>query len=146
MYAVIKTGGKQYKVAKDDKLEVEKIAGEPGASVTLASVFLLGDGADTTAGTPLIEGASVTAEVVEQKRTKKIIVFKKQRRKNYRRKHGHRQEVTLLKITDIVTGAAKAKAKAKKPKAEAAATEAAVTEAKAEAPAAPQPVETKSED
>jgi large subunit ribosomal protein L21 len=146
MYAVIKTGGKQYKVAKDDKLEVEKIAGEPGASVTLDSVLLLGDGADTTAGTPLIEGASVTAEVVEQKRTKKIIVFKKQRRKNYRRKHGHRQEVTLLKITDIVTGAAKAKAKAKKPKAEAAATEAAVTEAKAEAPAAPQPVETKSED
>jgi large subunit ribosomal protein L21 len=146
MYAVIKTGGKQYKVAKDDKLEVEKIAGEPGASVTLDSVLLLGDGADTTAGTPLIEGASVTAEVVEQKRTKKIIVFKKQRRKNYRRKHGHRQEVTLLKITDIVTGAAKAKAKTKKPKAEAAATEAAVTEAKAEAPAAPQPVETKSED
>jgi large subunit ribosomal protein L21 len=141
MYAVIKTGGKQYKVAKDDKLEVEKIAGEPGASVTLDSVLLLGDGADTTAGTPLIEGASVTAEVVEQKRTKKIIVFKKQRRKNYRRKHGHRQEVTLLKITDIVTGAAKAKAKAKKPKAEAAATE-----ATAEAPAAPQPVETKSED
>ena len=146
MYAVIKTGGKQYKVAKDDKLEVEKIAGEPGASVTLDSVLLLGDGADTTAGTPLVEGASVTAEVVEQKRTKKIIVFKKQRRKNYRRKHGHRQEVTLLKITDIVTGAAKAKAKTKKPKAEAAATEAAVTEAKAEAPAAPQPVETKSED
>ncbi len=141
MYAVIKTGGKQYKVAKDDKLEVEKIAGEPGASVTLDSVLLLGDGADTTAGTPLIEGASVTAEVVEQKRTKKIIVFKKQRRKNYRRKHGHRQEVTLLKITDIVTGAAKAKAKAEKPKAEAAATE-----ATAEAPAAPQPVETKSED
>lgn len=141
MYAVIKTGGKQYKVAKDDKVEVEKIAGEPGASVTLDSVLLLGDGADTTAGTPLIEGASVTAEVVEQKRTKKIIVFKKQRRKNYRRKHGHRQEVTLLKITDIVTGAAKAKAKAKKPKAEAAATE-----ATAEAPAAPQPVETKSED
>ena len=144
MYAVIKTGGKQYKVAKDDKVEVEKIAGEPGASVTLASVLLLGDGADTTAGTPLVEGASVTAEVVEQKRTKKIIVFKKQRRKNYRRKHGHRQEVTLLKITDIVTGAAKpakAKAKAAKPKAEAAATE-----ATAEAPAAPQPVETKSED
>ena len=144
MYAVIKTGGKQYKVAKDDKVEVEKIAGEPGASVTLDSVLLLGDGADTTAGTPLIEGASVTAEVVEQKRTKKIIVFKKQRRKNYRRKHGHRQEVTLLKITDIVTGAAKpakAKAKAEKPKAEAAATE-----ATAEAPAAPQPVETKSED
>jgi large subunit ribosomal protein L21 len=144
MYAVIKTGGKQYKVAKDDKVEVEKIAGEPGASVTLDCVLLLGDGADTTAGTPLIEGASVTAEVVEQKRTKKIIVFKKQRRKNYRRKHGHRQEVTLLKITDIVTGAAKpakAKAKAEKPKAEAAATE-----ATAEAPAAPQPVETKSED
>ncbi len=144
MYAVIKTGGKQYKVAKDDKVEVEKIAGEPGASVMLDCVLLLGDGADTTAGTPLIEGASVTAEVVEQKRTKKIIVFKKQRRKNYRRKHGHRQEVTLLKITDIVTGAAKpakAKAKAAKPKAEAAATE-----ATAEAPAAPQPVETKSED
>jgi large subunit ribosomal protein L21 len=144
MYAVIKTGGKQYKVAKDDQLEVEKITGEPGDSVTLASVLLLGDGAETTAGTPLIEGASVTAEVVEQKRTKKIIVFKKQRRKNYRRKHGHRQEVTLLKITDIVTGAAKpakAKAKAEKPKAEAAATE-----ATAEAPAAPQPVETKSED
>ena len=137
MYAVIKTGGKQYRVAKDDKVTVEKIAGEPGSQVTLESVLLLGEGAETTTGSPFVEGASVAAEVVEQKRGKKIIVFKKQRRQNHRRKHGHRQDQTVLKITEILTAGAKpAKAKAKKTKAK----------AESEAPAAEAPAETQSED
>lgn len=134
MYAVIKTGGKQYKVAKDQKVTVEKIDGEPGASVTFDSVLLLGNGDETTAGAPFVEGASVTAEVVEQKRDKKVIVFKKQRRQNYRRTHGHRQEQTVLKITDILgAGGKPAKAAAKKTKkAEAAKAEAAPADAAAE--------------
>lgn len=139
MYAVIKTGGKQYKVAKDEKLTVEKIDGEPGANVTFDSVLLLGNEEETTAGTPFVDGASVTAEVVEQKRDKKVIVFKKQRRQNYRRTHGHRQELTVLKITDILGAGGKptkaAAKKAAKPKA-----------AKAEAAPAEEAVEAKSED
>ncbi len=119
MYAVIKTGGKQYKVAKDDVIVVEKLAGEPGASVDLGEVLLVGDDKAQTVGAPLVEGASVAAEVVEQKRDKKIIVFKKKRRKNYRRKNGHRQNVTVLRITDILTAGAKKapkkRAAAKKP-------------------------------
>jgi len=134
MYAVIKTGGKQYRVAKDQKVTVEKIDGDPGASVTFESVLLLGSGEETTAGTPFVEGASVTAEVVEQKRDKKVIVFKKQRRQNYRRTHGHRQDQTVLKITDILgAGGKPAKAAAKKAKkAEAAPAKAAPAEAAAE--------------
>ena len=107
MYAVIKTGGKQYKVAKDDVITVEKLAGEPGSSVDIGDVLLVGDDKEQTVGAPLVEGATVAAEVVEQKRDDKIIVFKKKRRKNYRRKNGHRQEVTVLKITDILTGGKK---------------------------------------
>jgi len=141
---VIRTGGKQYKVAANDVISVEKLPGEAGETIGFDDVLMVGEGAEATIGTPLVDGARVEATILEQGRGPKIIVFKKQRRKDYRRKHGHRQEVTLLKITDIVTGAAKpakAKAKAEKLKAEAAATE-----ATAEAPAAPQPVETKSED
>jgi large subunit ribosomal protein L21 len=104
MFAVIRTGGKQYKVAKDDVISVEKLAGEPGAAIELAEVLMIGEGAEVSTGTPLIEGASVGATVVEQTRTPKIIVFKKKRRHNYRRKKGHRQHQTVLRITAI-TGA-----------------------------------------
>jgi large subunit ribosomal protein L21 len=104
MFAVIRTGGKQYKVAKNDVISVEKLAGEPGTAIELAEVLMIGEGAEVSTGTPLIEGASVAATVVEQTRAPKIIVFKKQRRKNYRRKKGHRQHQTVLRITAI-TGA-----------------------------------------
>jgi len=101
MFAVIRTGGKQYRVAKDDVISVEKLAGEPGAVIELAEVLMIGDGAEVATGTPLLAGASVSATVVEQTRAPKIIVFKKQRRKNYRRKKGHRQHQTVLRIAEI---------------------------------------------
>ena len=111
MYAVIKTGGKQYRVAKDEIIAVEKLAGEAGASLDLSEVLMLGDDKGTTIGSPLVEGASVSAEVVEQTRGDKIIVFKKKRRKNYRRKKGHQQDLTVLRITDINAPGAKHAAK-----------------------------------
>jgi large subunit ribosomal protein L21 len=101
MFAVIRTGGKQYKVAKDDVITVEKLADEPGAVIELAEVLMIGEGAEIATGTPLLAGAAVSATVVEQKRAPKIIVFKKQRRKNYRRKKGHRQYQTVLRIDEI---------------------------------------------
>src|SRR5882762_2753831 len=101
MFAVIRTGGKQYKVAKDDVIAVEKLAGEPGATIELGEVLMLGDGATVSAGTPLVSGASVSATLVEQRRADKIIIFKKKRRQNYRRKNGHRQFQTVLQITEI---------------------------------------------
>ena len=101
MFAVIRTGGKQYKVAKDDVITVEKLALEPGAVVELSEVLMVGDGAEVTAGAPLVAGAAVSATVVEQSRAAKIIVFKKKRRHNYRRKKGHRQHQTVLRITEI---------------------------------------------
>ena len=101
MYAVIRTGGKQLRVAKDDVIRVEKLAAEDGAEITLDDVLMLGDGSDTTIGTPLVEGASVSATVLEQTRGDKIIVFKKKRRKNYRRRKGHRQDLTVLRIDAI---------------------------------------------
>ena len=101
MYAVIKTGGKQYKVASGDVIMVEKIEGEAGASITLAEVLMLGDGANITVGAPTVKGASVAAEVVDQVKADKVIIFKKNRRHNYRRKNGHRQKLTELKITGI---------------------------------------------
>ena len=101
MFAVIRTGGKQYKVAKDDVIAVEKLAGEPGATIELGEVLMLGDGATVSAGTPLVSGASVSATLVEQRRADKIIVFKKKRRHNYRRKNGHRQYQTVLRIDEI---------------------------------------------
>lgn len=120
MFAVIKTGGKQYRVAANDLLQVEKVSGEAGDTVTFDEVLMIGSDADTQIGTPTVEGASVAAEVVEQARTKKVIIFKKKRRQNYRRKKGHRQEVTMVRITDILTAGAKPtkKAAAAKPKAE----------------------------
>ena len=101
MYAVIKTGGKQYKVASGDVILVEKIEGEAGASITLAEVLMLGDGANITVGAPTVKGASVAAEIVGQQKADKVIIFKKNRRHNYRRKNGHRQKLTALKITGI---------------------------------------------
>ena len=118
MYAVIKTGGKQYKVAKNDVILVEKLPGEAGAAVDLDEVLLIGDDKGQTVGSPLVDGAHVAATVLEQTRGEKIIVFKKKRRKNYRRKAGHRQDLTALRITDIVTGGKKKTAKAAEPKAE----------------------------
>jgi len=119
MYAVIKTGGKQYKVAKNDVILVEKLPGEAGATVELDAVLMVGDDKGQTVGTPLVAGAHVAATVLEQARGDKIIVFKKKRRKNYRRTAGHKQYLTALRITDIVTGGRKkTAAKAEEPKAE----------------------------
>ena len=101
MFAVIRTGGKQYKVAPNDVIAVEKLAGEPGATIELGEVLMVGDGATVSAGAPLVVGASVSAELVEHRRGDKIIVFKKKRRHNYRRKNGHRQHETVLRITEI---------------------------------------------
>jgi large subunit ribosomal protein L21 len=116
MFAVIKTGGKQYRVAADDLLQVEKIKGEPGEIVQFGEVLVVG-GDSATLGTPTVAGASVAAEVVEQGRGPKVISFKKRRRKNSRRKRGHRQEFTLVRITEILTDGAKpSKAAAEKPK------------------------------
>jgi len=101
MFAVIRTGGKQYKVANGDVIRVEKIEAEAGASITLDDVLMVGDAGATTIGTPTVAGAAVVAEVVAQDRGPKIIVFKKKRRQNYRRKNGHRQDLTVLRITGI---------------------------------------------
>jgi large subunit ribosomal protein L21 len=104
MYAVIKTGGKQYRVAADDKLIIEKIAGDAGATVEFTEVLMVGGNGDPVVGAPLVAGARVTAEVVEQGRGDKVIAFKKRRRKNSRRKRGHRQELTTVKIKEIIGG------------------------------------------
>ncbi len=101
MFAVIRTGGKQYKVANGDVIRVEKLEAEAGASITLDDVLLVSENGSTTIGTPTVAGASVVAEVVAQDRNPKVIIFKKRRRQNYRRKNGHRQHVTVLRITGI---------------------------------------------
>ena len=113
MFAVIKTGGKQYKVAAGDVIKVEKLVGDAGDTVTLGDVLMVGDGKTNTVGSPLVEGAAVTAELLEQTRGDKVVIFKKKRRHNYRRKKGHRQDLTVLRITDVAGGGAK-KAAAKK--------------------------------
>jgi len=102
MFAVFKTGGKQYRVAAEDVLKVDKVKGEPGEIVEFGEVLLVG-GESLTLGAPTVAGATVAAEVLEQARGPKIIAFKKRRRKNSRRKRGHRQEFTLLRITEILT-------------------------------------------
>jgi len=116
MFAVIKTGGKQYRVAEDQLLQVEKIKGEPGEIVQLGEVIMLG-GEQPEIGSPMVTGASVAVEVVSQGRGPKVIAFKKRRRKNSRRKRGHRQEFTLIRISEILTGGAKP-SKGPKPKPE----------------------------
>ena len=115
MFAVIRTGGKQYRVAPNDIIEVEKIAGRPGDIVELAEVILLGGEGGPKTGSPTIAGALVAAEVIEQKRADKIVVFKKKRRKNYRRKKGHRQALTALRITEILTDGKKPSKAAPRP-------------------------------
>ena len=130
MFAVIKTGGKQYRVAADDVIRVETLAGEAGDAVKF-DVLMLGDGSEMKIGAPLVEGATVTGEIVEQTRDKKKIAFYKRRRHNSRRKRGHRQHITVIKITDIAGVASKPK-RARKAKAE---TEGAEAAAPAEAQA-----------
>ena len=115
MYAVVKTGGKQYRVAKDDTILVEKLEADEGAQITLDEVMMLGDGETVTVGRPTVANASVEAQVVSQTRGPKILIFRRKRRKNHRRLQGHRQDLTLLKITDISTsGKPAAKAASKK--------------------------------
>ncbi len=104
MYAVIKTGGKQYRVAKDDVLKIERIAGEAGTKIEFNEVLMVGSGASVKVGAPTVSGAMVTGELVEQSRGPKLIAFKKRRRKNSRRKKGHRQDLSTVRITSI-TGA-----------------------------------------
>lgn len=101
MYAVIKTGGKQYRVAQNDLLTIERLAGEPGASIEFADVLMVGNGEQVKVGAPFVSGAKVTAELVDQARGPKVIAFKKRRRKNSRRKKGHRQHLSLVRITGI---------------------------------------------
>ena len=150
MYALVKTGGKQYRVAKDDKILVERIAADEGAEIILDDIIMLGDGDKVTVGTPRVDGAAVSAKVVRQTRGPKIIIFRRKRRKNHRRTQGHRQDLTLLQITGIAENGASLKPKAapaKKaaPKAEAKAAPKAAAKAasakkaapKAEAKAAP---------
>jgi large subunit ribosomal protein L21 len=124
MFAVIKTGGKQYRVAANDVLKIEKVASDAGAIVSFAEILAVGEGEKVEIGAPYVTGATVTAEVVEQGRGEKVIAFKKRRRQNSRRKRGHRQELTTVRIHEILTGGANPSAKAaKKPAAKAAAAE-----------------------
>jgi large subunit ribosomal protein L21 len=104
MYAVIKTGGKQYRVAADEVVTIEKVAGDAGATVEFTEVLMLAGSGEAKVGKPLISGAKVVAEVVEQGRAPKVIAFKKRRRKNSRRKRGHRQHQTTVRIKDIIGG------------------------------------------
>ena len=112
MYALVKTGGKQYRVAKDDTILVERITAEEGAEVILDDIVMLGDGDKVTIGTPRVEGAAVSATVVRQTRGPKIIIFRRKRRKNHRRTQGHRQDLTLLKINAVAEDGKSLSAKA----------------------------------
>ena len=107
MFAVIKTGAKQYKVAVGDVIKVEKLDGEAGTEISLDTVLMVGDDKGVKVGTPAVSGIIVTAEILEQARAAKIIVFKKKRRQGYRRKAGHRQEQTVLRIMGIGKNAPK---------------------------------------
>ena len=104
MYAVIRTGGKQYKVAKNDVITIEKLAGEKGSTVSFDEVLMVGGDGAATIGAPLVAGARVTGTVLDQGKGDKVIIFKKRRRKNSRRKNGHRQFETVVRIADIVAG------------------------------------------
>jgi large subunit ribosomal protein L21 len=100
-YAVIRTGGKQYRVAEGDIVKIEKLAGEVGETVTVADVLFIGDNGDVKIGSPLVPNAKVTGEIVSQAKAKKVLVFKKKRRKSYSRQRGHRQSQTIVRITTI---------------------------------------------
>lgn len=127
MFAVIKTGGKQYRVVAEDVLKLEKVVGEAGDMVEFNSVLMVGEDANVTVGSPLVDGAVVTAEVVEQGRGPKVIAFKKRRRQNSRRKRGHRQLLTTVRISQILTDGAKPSKKAAAKKVEASPAPAAET-------------------
>ena len=116
MYAVIATGGKQYRVVKDDIIDIERIEGDVGKKISFDEVLLVGEGEKIECGTPLLKSAKVDAEIVDQFRGKKLVVFKMKRRKGWRRKQGHRQELTKVKITKIAGD--KPEKKAAAPKAE----------------------------
>jgi large subunit ribosomal protein L21 len=132
MFAIIKTGGKQYRVAPGDQIVVERIAGDVGSEIVLSDVLAIGGNATPVIGTPLVADAAVSARIVQQPRGNKVIVFKKKRRKNYRRKRGHRQELTVLKIQAIRSGAAESEPAAPAPSTEPAPT---VESGPADAPA-----------
>jgi large subunit ribosomal protein L21 len=133
MYAVIKTGGKQYRVAANDKISIEKLEGAAGDQVTFDAVLMVGNGADIAIGAPFVAGATVVGEIASQDKADTVYIFKKRRRKHYRRRNGHRQLLTSVTITDILTGGAKPAAKAKAPKAEKAAAAPVAAAAPAEA-------------
>ena len=101
MYAIVKTGGKQYRVEEGSTLFVEKLDGKKGDKITLEDVLMIGSDKTSKVGAPLVSGAQVTAEVVSQEKDDKVIIFKKKRRQNYRRKNGHRQLLTQIKVTGI---------------------------------------------
>ncbi len=105
MYALVKTGGKQYRVSKDDTILVERLSADEGEQIILSDIVMLGDGDKVTIGTPRVDGAGVSATVVRQTRGPKIIIFRRKRRKNHRRTQGHRQDLTLLKINEIAEDA-----------------------------------------
>jgi large subunit ribosomal protein L21 len=136
MYAVVKTGGKQYRVAKDDVLTIEKLDGEAGAVIELEQVLAINDGKGLTIGTPMVDGARVAATVLEQKKGEKVLIFKKKRRQNYRRTKGHRQQLTVIRISDILAKGQKAAAAKAAPATDAdAPAKKAPAKAKAKAPA-----------
>ena len=134
MYAVIKTGGKQYRVAANDKILIEKLDGAAGDQVNFTEVLMVSNGGTVDIGAPFLSGATVVGEIEKQARGPHIIIFKKRRRKHYRRRNGHRQDLTSVTITEILTGGAKPTAKAKaKPEAKAEAAASPAVEATAEA-------------
>ena len=115
MFAVIQTGGKQYRVSKDDKLVVEKLAGDVGSVIQVGNVLMIGEtGKEPKIGAPVVEKAAVFAEVVEQSKADKVVIFKKKRRQNYRRTKGHRQQQTILRIVEVSPTGTKPKAAAVK--------------------------------
>ncbi|WP_306258618.1 50S ribosomal protein L21 [Pararhizobium sp. IMCC21322] len=114
MFAVIKTGGKQYRVAADDEITIERLAGEAGETIEFKEVLMVGGADAPLIGAPTVDGASVVAEIVRQARGDKIIIFKKRRRQNSRRRNGHRQDLTIVRVTDILTDGKSAPKKAKK--------------------------------
>ena len=122
MYAVIKTGGKQYRVAANDKILIEKLDGAAGDQVNFTEVLMVSNGGTVDIGAPFLSGATVVGEIEKQARGPHIIIFKKRRRKHYRRRNGHRQDLTSVTITEILTGGAKPSAKAAAPKKAAAET------------------------
>ena len=136
MYAVIKTGGKQYRVAVEQKIQIEKLAGEIGDQVQFADVLMVGNGESIDIGAPFVSGASVVGEIASHDRGPHIIIFKKRRRKHFRRRNGHRQDLTSVTIREILLGGAKPAGKAastKKAEAPAEAATAIAAEPQAEA-------------